>query len=284
MYMKNNERDIIVNVSRGHIVADGDVKPAKPASHESFELCWFVKGKGKYVIENNTYDINEGDVFLVYGGQTHSIIEITEDMDFSIVWIDIIKMLEDGIIPDSLAGILKNEDSHKNNRISKDANHYDEIETALAAMVKEFNEKSDGYEVVVNSCANQLLIYLMRELSGQFSNYKGGNSAQRSAIETSAMYILDHITEQFSLEELSQRAFLTRKYYGTLFKKVMGESPWTFILKNKVKLACNMLKTTSKNIVTIAEECGFNNTVNFNKAFRRFKGMTPREYRSKYKD
>ena len=32
-------------------------------------------------------------------------------------------------------------------------------------------------------------------------------------------------------------------------------------------------------MINIASECGFNNTANFNKAFKKFTGMTPTEYR-----
>lgn len=42
-----------------------------------------------------------------------------------------------------------------------------------------------------------------------------------------------------------------------------------------------LLKSESNlNIIEIAAQCGFNNTANFNKAFKKAVGITPKEYRS----
>ena len=42
---------------------------------------------------------------------------------------------------------------------------------------------------------------------------------------------------------------------------------------------CKLLADSDENVVTIAYECGFNNLANFNRQFKRLKGMSPSEYR-----
>ena len=42
---------------------------------------------------------------------------------------------------------------------------------------------------------------------------------------------------------------------------------------------CKLLADSDENVVNIAYECGFNNLANFNRQFKRLKGMSPSEYR-----
>jgi transcriptional regulator GlxA family with amidase domain len=47
----------------------------------------------------------------------------------------------------------------------------------------------------------------------------------------------------------------------------------------RVAAASRSLVDTDRAIADIAHECGFTNLANFNRQFRRSRGMTPREYR-----
>lgn len=43
-----------------------------------------------------------------------------------------------------------------------------------------------------------------------------------------------------------------------------------------------MLETTDIPVIEISENCGFNNISNFNRAFRKITGGTPRDYRKSF--
>ena len=45
-----------------------------------------------------------------------------------------------------------------------------------------------------------------------------------------------------------------------------------------------MLPDYQGNIIDLALSCGFNNTANFNRAFKKCMGMTPSEYKKKLPD
>ena len=57
-------------------------------------------------------------------------------------------------------------------------------------------------------------------------------------------------------------------------------SPWDYITVKRIDLARRLLAESDKNILEIAMLCGFNNTANFNRAFRNVTGKTPKEIRS----
>ena len=58
-----------------------------------------------------------------------------------------------------------------------------------------------------------------------------------------------------------------------------GETPANFILKIKIKRACQLLKNTSEiSITEIAQRCGFDDSSNFTRTFKRVMGLTPTQY------
>lgn len=64
------------------------------------------------------------------------------------------------------------------------------------------------------------------------------------------------------------------------FKKMTGNNFVDCVRKIRIARACTLLESDSLGITDICFECGFQNISNFNRNFRREKGMTPREYRS----
>ena len=59
----------------------------------------------------------------------------------------------------------------------------------------------------------------------------------------------------------------------------MGMSLWDYLCIKRIECALNLIKTTDKNLLDIALECGFNNTVNFNKMFKKYTNVSPGSFR-----
>ena len=63
------------------------------------------------------------------------------------------------------------------------------------------------------------------------------------------------------------------------FKAYTGHNFVDFVTKVRVGQACSMLVASDDHITTICYNAGFQNLANFNRQFRKLKGMTPSEYR-----
>ena len=113
---------------------------------------------------------------------------------------------------------------------------------------------------------------------------RGTEDFQETAQPSEAMadeYIDMHFQENLTLETLARLSGLTPNYFSSLFSKVSGIKLWDYINSRRIEAAMQLLKNESNlNIIEIAAQCGFNNTANFNKAFKKAVGITPGEYRS----
>jgi len=248
-------------------------------SHLPFEICYFKKGEGIYDIGGIKYPVKSGDIFLIFSGEKHEISDVYIDMNITLIWVNT-QEIEN--LDSSLSFFLdKSIDFVEQgyNYINSESANYKTIVDIIDDMQKEIIKKDRGYSIIVTAQMQRLFALVMREVNSSFLKNPEASSSQKQIIENSIIYITDHITESLTLADLAKRACLNRSYYSTLFKKVTGLSPWDFILEQRIKLACKMIRTTSKNILRISDECGFNSLANFNKIFKKYTDITPSEYR-----
>lgn len=106
------------------------------------------------------------------------------------------------------------------------------------------------------------------------------NSAgQDAAVTTVKKYIRSHLNENLTRESLAAMVYLTPDYLSHLFKKEAGFSLTNYIIYERIEEAKRLLAGTNQNISDIATRCGFQNISYFSKQFKRFTGVTPREFR-----
>lgn len=92
-------------------------------------------------------------------------------------------------------------------------------------------------------------------------------------------YIARNIFKKISLDEIAEYIDLSSNYLCNLFSKEMGMSLHNYIQREKVSTSCNLLMHTQRSISDIATYMGYQTQSNFTTVFRKWKGMTPTEFR-----
>lgn len=92
-------------------------------------------------------------------------------------------------------------------------------------------------------------------------------------------YIDKNFDEDIQINKLTNMVPLSRRNLETKFKKEMGISIYQFLLNCRIEHYAYLLETTNRSQIDIALECGFNDTKNISRIFKRIKGYTPLEYR-----
>lgn len=103
------------------------------------------------------------------------------------------------------------------------------------------------------------------------------DSEQR--IYDSITYMRSHANRQLTIDDLASPVDLSASHYSTLFKKTTGISPINFFLQLKIRLACELLETTSKQITKISLELGYEDAYYFSRLFKKIVGKSPSQYR-----
>lgn len=113
------------------------------------------------------------------------------------------------------------------------------------------------------------------------SNFQNEKEANTHRINVILDYIMDNYQEDLSLELVASQINMNKNAFCRFFKKSTRKSLITMINEVRISKACQNLVETEMDILQVCYACGFNNISNFNKAFKKLKGISPRAYRKK---
>jgi len=100
------------------------------------------------------------------------------------------------------------------------------------------------------------------------------------AICKALQFIGEHLWEAITIEQAAKSACLSQGYFSKLFKQSTGLTFGEYLAKTRVARARTLLRTTGRRISEIAYESGFESIPHFNRMFKRFTGVTPRQMRT----
>lgn len=254
---------------------DVDVKsrPYVRHSHTRFEITVVNKGKGEYATENAVYPMKEGDVFVFSSNEIHCI--TATDGELSITNLH----FEPRYLGSDFEGYMNFCFSHSadfKNRIPSE--NAGVIRAHHGVIREELENRRDGYFVAVKAHLELILIDLLRNHSYLSVADKKGVSY---GILTVCDYIDSHLESELTLKELSELAGFSPNYFSRIFKDMIGITLWDYVTAKRIEKAVQLIRNSAGEVtlLDIATQCGFNNTVNFNKAFKKQKGITPGELR-----
>lgn len=261
-------------------------RPCRLHSHLCFEIALVEAGSGRYTVGNRVYPMETGDLFVFASNEQHCITDVGKT-GLTIVNLHFEPRFIWGHSADSFSEANINfcftHDPAFVPRIpAKDA----ETLRSLHGMIRaEFDCRMTEYALNVKSYLNLMLVELIRA-----HGYTGDNAAlvrsKLHSIRRVITYIDLNPAEPLTLEQLSALAGMSPNYFSAVFHSVSGITLWEYINLRRIDMAIRLITRSPENgetplkLIDIACRCGFNNSANFNKVFKRITGMTPREYRA----
>lgn len=100
-----------------------------------------------------------------------------------------------------------------------------------------------------------------------------------NSLEAIAIYIQQNYAEEISLQEFSEKFYLSREYISRKFKQIYGVNLSDYVVTTRINKAKELLKFPNLKIYEIALKIGYQDDKYFRKVFKKIVGMTPNEYR-----
>ena len=92
-------------------------------------------------------------------------------------------------------------------------------------------------------------------------------------------HIETHLAEKMTAKEISNLINVSAGQMFRAFKVSAGISPFQYITRRRVELACTLMRTTREPLAQIAVACGLCDQSHFCRVFRRITGMSPSDWR-----
>ena len=110
--------------------------------------------------------------------------------------------------------------------------------------------------------------------------YDSNQKSSIKRIQNVVSYLKTNMAEQIRLNDIAKVAGMGPNSFCRFFRANTGKTFVEHLNSLRIKKACQLLAETDGSVTNISFQVGFNNLSNFNRHFRRIKGMSPRDYRA----
>ncbi|ODA34461.1 hypothetical protein A8L45_05680 [Veronia pacifica] len=250
--------------------------------HDEYELVLHRHVDGKARINHANTSVNHNHMLLIGPGIAHSFdsYEQSEQSERHLFWFSH-KWLND---------MMYNcEEFRRLNSLLKRAGKCVHFSDSVADKVFDLVENS-GNDTPLEQLATLIRVLsvitydnesttLLTHIECENENELG---AARAKVERVCEYIAHHYQHPITLSDISKAMHCSESSIHRIFHTHFCESFSCYLRKYRLGVACEKLLTTHLSVAIIAETVGYNNLSNFNRQFKQYKGMSPREFRKHY--
>lgn len=125
------------------------------------------------------------------------------------------------------------------------------------------------------------LCYQLQEILEAFTAnlFEDIPTQNHEVIKKSILYISQHFSEEMTLEDVAEQVHLNAAYFSSVFKQSTGSSFKEYLNMIRIEESKRLLANTDYTILDIAVAVGFEDQSYFTKVFKKYTGLTPRQYR-----
>ncbi|MDR1398718.1 MAG: PocR ligand-binding domain-containing protein [Treponema sp.] len=145
----------------------------------------------------------------------------------------------------------------------------------------------DSFEICEDSTDFERLCFLSAQAMERFIDTVYQNRTQKPTsqpLSRAIEYVRQHYDSDLSLGVVADAVFVSKYYLSHLFQKEMKTTFSDYIRRIRIEMAKRFIKEdNSAQIQEIADRVGFNDANYFTKVFKKFSGVTPKEYQAFFK-
>lgn len=159
-----------------------------------------------------------------------------------------------------------------------------EIVQGYQGRVHEIFSETYDYDAMLQACASlPQLLEFVDFATGYVEEKQNSAQEARNQIDRVLDFIHKNLTRNIGRKEIAEAVFLNPEYLSRLFKREMGMGLTEYLLQERMKIAESLLRNTSFSISIVASKVGYINFSHFAKAFKKEFGVSPSEYRKKFR-
>ncbi len=245
--------------------------------HIYFELVYVLQGSAVRKMPDAQIPVCAGDYYVTNPLSAHGYESI---QDFEIISCLFLPESCDRALRDcpSISHLLSNQilrfgvkvDMPIADRVLHDTDG--SVRRIIRQMEHEYTERATGYEELLRCYLIQALVCAVRACEGH---------SPRDAVTDVMEYLKCHYAKPLSLSKLSELTGYTPQYLSSLFSRDVGISIQAFLQRMRMEESCKLLACSTLTMAEVATAVGYRDARHFSKLFRRYQGVSPREYRKK---
>ncbi len=151
---------------------------------------------------------------------------------------------------------------------------------SIERMMHEFREPQPGGALIGQHLAHMMLVQTLRihlaEAAEGGAGWFFALADKQLSLAINAIHARP--AHAWTLQELGERAGMSRSSFAAKFKQAAGETPMEYLARWRMLLAADRLANSNDATSIIAKASGYESESTFSTAFKRVMGLPPRQY------
>ncbi|MEW5816318.1 MAG: AraC family transcriptional regulator [Spirochaetota bacterium] len=255
-----------------------------PNYHDYLEIDYVYKGNGKLYVESKEYNLSEGDVFIVGNTEFHRV-ETHYPQIMKVIGLffmpELVYQVGGSMLDFEYLRPFYIHNSEFFHKISPDGFLNREVFSLLKKLHSEITGRKEYYNLAVKSYLMEILSHIARYYQDFTSDLTLYNQKQHDIVRlrNAFSFLQHHYNDKISLKDVADIVFMSTSYFCKFFRKVTGSTLMNYIYRLRIDKAKEFILRGDMSITEIAYEVGFENHSYFNRIFRRFTKLSPKEFR-----
>lgn len=155
------------------------------------------------------------------------------------------------------------------------------IKELLGALERENAGQARCYDLFVKSFLIELCAIALRHFPAAAAEARPGQERPRNlqTMQEALQFLDQHYMEDLTLDQVARHLNLSSCHFSRLFNQISGMNFKAFLNSIRIGKAEQQIQNSSRPLIDIAYECGFNSVRTFNRAFQTLKGYPPSKLR-----
>lgn len=155
-----------------------------------------------------------------------------------------------------------------------------DLAQTMNKLIKICSGNALGKDVLADLTLQELIVHIIQTQNLQAASNEHEFIQEDNPLSFVISYIRENIGEKIQVDDLSEKACMSRTSFYRAFKREFNLSPLDFILKEKIKKAKHLLSESKNSISDVCFELGFSDLNYFGRQFKKSEGISPTQFRS----
>lgn len=153
----------------------------------------------------------------------------------------------------------------------------DKVMNGAHDLIRAWRVRPLGYEMRVRSLLLDILFEIFQQHHlGDIEPYK------IRLVEEATRFIRANYKQKLTLADIAKTSSLSPTYFGSIFRRVTGQTPIEYLNRTRVHVAQDLLIATTLPVSEVAAAVGVEDLPYFSRMFKKYTGFSPSEYRRRH--
>ncbi|AXJ00895.1 transcriptional regulator, AraC family [Cyclonatronum proteinivorum] len=141
-----------------------------------------------------------------------------------------------------------------------------------------FTESNANSDFLVDINTTELVVHMMQSQSRGFLLSQFRERSNSDSLSMAIAWMHDNAGKIRNIEEVAERACMSKSSFYRHFKAEMGQSPLDYLNEIRVRQAKKMLLQPGTQVADVSFSFGYSSVSHFIRTFKKETGLTPKQY------